>query len=85
MKKHILFLLLTCLSLPMMAQKKQERYSEEEFRAKKENSHRMATVFLVDDTRLELVTSRTSSGCATSCANRPALKTGKNGLKFLVL
>ena len=24
----------------------------------------------VDDTRLELVTSRTSSGCATSCANR---------------
>ena len=29
--------------------------------------------FLVDDTRLELVTSRTSSGCATSCANRPSL------------
>ena len=28
-------------------------------------------VFVVDDTRLELVTSRTSSGCATSCANRP--------------
>lgn len=28
---------------------------------------------MVDDTRLELVTSRTSSGCATSCANRPAL------------
>ena len=27
--------------------------------------------FMVDDTRLELVTSRTSSGCATSCANRP--------------
>ena len=27
--------------------------------------------FLVDDTRLELVASRTSSGCATSCANRP--------------
>ena len=27
---------------------------------------------VVDDTRLELVTSRTSSGCATSCANRPA-------------
>ena len=25
---------------------------------------------MVDDTRLELVTSRTSSGCATSCANR---------------
>ncbi len=25
---------------------------------------------VVDDTRLELVTSRTSSGCATSCANR---------------
>ena len=30
-----------------------------------------AVVFVVDDTRLELVTSRTSSGCATSCANRP--------------
>ena len=29
--------------------------------------------FMVDDTRLELVTSRTSSGCATSCANRPVL------------
>ena len=28
--------------------------------------------FVVDDTRLELVTSRTSSGCATSCANRPS-------------
>ena len=28
-------------------------------------------MILVDDTRLELVTSRTSSGCATSCANRP--------------
>ena len=27
--------------------------------------------YMVDDTRLELVTSRTSSGCATSCANRP--------------
>ena len=27
---------------------------------------------VVDDTRLELVTSRTSSGCATSCANRPS-------------
>lgn len=26
---------------------------------------------LVDDKRLELLTSRTSSGCATSCANRP--------------
>ena len=30
-------------------------------------------VTVVDDTRLELVTSRTSSGCATSCANRPFL------------
>ena len=30
-----------------------------------------SVVFMVDDTRLELVTSRTSSGCATSCANRP--------------
>ena len=29
-------------------------------------------VSMVDDTRLELVTSRTSSGCATSCANRPS-------------
>ena len=28
--------------------------------------------YMVDDTRLELVTSRTSSGCATSCANRPS-------------
>ena len=33
---------------------------------------------MVDDTRLELVTSRTSSGCATSCANRPALSSKKN-------
>ena len=32
---------------------------------------------LVDDTRLELVTSRTSSGCATSCANRPYSFVGK--------
>ncbi len=32
---------------------------------------------LVDDTRLELVTSRTSSGCATSCANRPYAFVGK--------
>jgi hypothetical protein len=30
---------------------------------------------MVDDTRLELVTSRTSSGCATSCANRPHQQT----------
>ena len=31
----------------------------------------MSVFVMVDDTRLELVTSRTSSGCATSCANRP--------------
>ena len=31
---------------------------------------------MVDDTRLELVTSRTSSGCATSCANRPFIGNG---------
>ena len=31
---------------------------------------------MVDDTRLELVTSRTSSGCATSCANRPCFNRG---------
>lgn len=30
----------------------------------------------MDDTRLELVTSRTSSGCATSCANRPFIGNG---------
>ena len=40
----------------------------------KKNSHPVGWLFfLVDDTRLELVTSRTSSGCATSCANRPSL------------
>ncbi len=41
----------------------------------KQNGHpfRDDRLFLVDDTRLELVTSRTSSGCATSCANRPSL------------
>ena len=33
--------------------------------------HLLVWFFVVDDTRLELVTSRTSSGCATSCANRP--------------
>ncbi len=32
----------------------------------------MSVFAMVDDTRLELVTSRTSSGCATSCANRPS-------------
>ena len=32
----------------------------------------LVRIFVVDDTRLELVTSRTSSGCATSCANRPS-------------
>ena len=38
----------------------------------------MSYRFMVDDTRLELVTSRTSSGCATSCANRPALSSKKD-------
>ena len=38
---------------------------------KKQKSEPFGSDFLVDDTRLELVTSRTSSGCATSCANRP--------------
>ena len=56
-------------------------------RAQAQKGHKFESVFLgdkklrspklrsymVDDTRLELVTSRTSSGCATSCANRPAL------------
>ena len=37
----------------------------------KKNSELTGSEFMVDDTRLELVTSRTSSGCATSCANRP--------------
>ena len=39
----------------------------------KQKTTLFSVVFVVDDTRLELVTSRTSSGCATSCANRPAL------------
>ena len=38
---------------------------------KKKESTLLSVDSLVDDTRLELVTSRTSSGCATSCANRP--------------
>lgn len=38
---------------------------------KTKNSSLFSEEFMVDDTRLELVTSRTSSGCATSCANRP--------------
>ena len=42
-----------------------------EFAGKKEKSEPFGSDFMVDDTRLELVTSRTSSGCATSCANRP--------------
>ena len=42
-------------------------------RQKKRKTTLFSVVFMVDDTRLELVTSRTSSGCATSCANRPAL------------
>ena len=35
----------------------------------KEKSTPFGVDLMVDDTRLELVTSRTSSGCATSCAN----------------
>ena len=35
----------------------------------KQKTTLFSVVFMVDDTRLELVTSRTSSGCATSCAN----------------
>ena len=42
----------------------------EKFR-KQQKTTPFGVVFVVDDTRLELVTSRTSSGCATSCANRP--------------
>ena len=41
---------------------------------KKKESTLLSVDSMVDDTRLELVTSRTSSGCATSCANRPSLK-----------
>ena len=41
------------------------------FAIKTKNSSLFSEEFMVDDTRLELVTSRTSSGCATSCANRP--------------
>ena len=42
----------------------------------KQKTTLFSVVFMVDDTRLELVTSRTSSGCATSCANeRCALQT----------
>ena len=41
------------------------------FSYKKSRTASFDAVPLVDDTRLELVTSRTSSGCATSCANRP--------------
>ena len=41
------------------------------FRYTKKKTTPFGVVFMVDDTRLELVTSRTSSGCATSCANRP--------------
>ena len=43
----------------------------------KQKSEPFGSDFLVDDTRLELVTSRTSSGCATSCANRPYSFVGK--------
>ena len=43
-----------------------------EFSGNKEKSEPFGSDLVVDDTRLELVTSRTSSGCATSCANRPS-------------
>ena len=39
---------------------------------------------MVDDTRLELVTSRTSSGCATSCANRPNAIYFKQGVFYMI-
>ncbi len=42
----------------------------------KNKPHLSVWFIVVDDTRLELVTSRTSSGCATSCANRPFIGTG---------
>ena len=42
-------------------------------RKARSNCEPFGSDFMVDDTRLELVTSRTSSGCATSCANRPSL------------
>ena len=38
---------------------------------KRKPTAQLSCRLMVDDTRLELVTSRTSSGCATSCANRP--------------
>ena len=43
-----------------------------DFAENKEKSEPFGSDLVVDDTRLELVTSRTSSGCATSCANRPS-------------
>ena len=46
-----------------------------DFAGNKEKSEPFGSDLVVDDTRLELVTSRTSSGCATSCANRPSLGT----------
>lgn len=36
MKKYILFLLIAFISLPTLAQKKQHKFSEDEFRSKKE-------------------------------------------------
>ena len=43
------------------------------FEYKQQKTTLFSVVHVVDDTRLELVTSRTSSGCATSCANRPSI------------
>ena len=43
-------------------------------RQKTKGLHLSMQSSVVDDTRLELVTSRTSSGCATSCANRPSAR-----------
>ena len=64
----------------------------------KQKTTLFSVVFMVDDTRLELVTSRTSSGCATSCANRPggdkrdrtadllnAIQQGNRGISYLLV
>ena len=63
---------------PNRSSEQRIRFGEEEQRNErtltfeKSRSKRYAACSdVVDDTRLELVTSRTSSGCATSCANRP--------------
>ena len=55
----------------MKNQPQLSKAKEADFTGNKEKSEPFGSDFVVDDTRLELVTSRTSSGCATSCANRP--------------